>query len=119
MLTFHLSPIFKARGIEKPYSFLVKSGFTSHTASTILNNETKSLRLDHVELLCKALFCEPNDLLLWTPDTRAAYAPNLPLQKLRQSESDNNWQGTYAAMPYQKLKELTKTIMEKEKNSEE
>ena len=63
MLSLNLIPIFKARAIEKPYSFLVKAGLSPHSATNILNNKTHVFRLDHIELLCRVLICEPNDLL--------------------------------------------------------
>ncbi|MBK8628480.1 MAG: hypothetical protein IPN86_23875 [Saprospiraceae bacterium] len=36
MLYLNLAPIFAARGIERPYSYLVKAGFTHHTHSICL-----------------------------------------------------------------------------------
>ena len=110
MLSLNLSPIFKARGITKPYSFLVKAGFTNFTASNILNSNTRVFRLDHIEMLCNVLVCEPNDLLLFTPDKSKQYAPNNPLLNLTHDDSNSNWPGTLASMPFKELKEATKII---------
>ena len=41
MLSLNLTPIFNARGITKPYTFLVKAGFTPHSANGIINSKTK------------------------------------------------------------------------------
>lgn len=112
MLSLNLTPIFQVRGIDKPYSFLVKAGFSPHSATNILNNKTRIFRLDHVELLCKTLFCEPNDLLLWTPEKETDYAENFPLSKLKLTDTDNNWKETFAKMPFKQLKEVTKTIID-------
>lgn len=114
MLTFNLTPIFKARGIDKPFSFLVKNGFTNFTATNILNNNTRSFRLDHIEMLCNILVCEPNDLLLFTPDKNKQYAPNNPLLKLTGDDSNSNWPATLATMPFKELKEVTKNIIQKD-----
>ena len=115
MLTLNLTPIFKARGIDKPYSFLVKAGLTAHSATNILNSQTRIFRLDHVELLCKVLVCEPNDLLLWTPNSGEKFEPNFPLSKLIQVETGlNNWKETLATMPFKELKEVTKAIITKQ-----
>lgn len=114
MLSLNLAPIFKARGIEKPYSFLVKNGFTNFTASSILNSYGRSFRLDHIEMLCNILVCEPNDLLLFTPDKGKQYAPNNPLLKLAADEAINNWPATLASMPFKELKEVTKSIIQKD-----
>jgi DNA-binding Xre family transcriptional regulator len=116
MLSLNLTPIFKARGITKPYSFLVKSGFTNFTASNLLNYGTRTFRLDHIEMLCNALVCEPNDLLLFTPDKGKQYAPNNPLHKLTNDDINNNWPDTLANMPFKELKEATKHISGKSNN---
>jgi DNA-binding Xre family transcriptional regulator len=110
MLTLNLAPIFKARGIDKPYSFLVKNGFTNFTASNILNAHSRVFRLDHIEMLCNILVCEPNDLLLFTPDKGKQYVPNNPLLKLSSDDSNSDWPNTLATMPFKELKEVTKNI---------
>jgi DNA-binding Xre family transcriptional regulator len=112
MLSFNLQPIFKVRGIDKPYSFLVKSGMTPHAANTILNSSTRTFRLDHIEHLCKVLFCEPNDLLHWKPESGEQFSENFPLKKLSKIENAENWKQTLATMPLSELKEITKKITE-------
>lgn len=113
MLTFNLHPIFSARGIEKPFSFLVKNGFTPHTAHNILNDKIKTLRLDHVELLCELLFCEPNDLLLWTPSKNKVIHENNPLNKLRNTHKTNvDVKTVLNSLPYNQLKELSNSLTE-------
>ena len=116
MLSLNLQPIFNARGIDRPFTFLVNAGFTRHSATIIINNNTKSLRFKHIELLCKVLFCEPNDLFLWTPEKGEHYAENFPLSKLKKSEPIGNWKETLAKMPFKDLKEVTKNIISKEQN---
>lgn len=111
MLSLNLAPIFKARGIDKPYSFLVKNGFTPFTATNIINNNSRVFRLDHIEMLCNILVCEPNDLLLFTPDKDKQYAPNNPLLKLSIDDSNSNWPATLATMPFKELKEATKNLI--------
>lgn len=108
MLTFNLRTIFAARGIDKPYSYLVKNGITPHSATRILNNNTSVVRLDHIEALCEMLCCEPNDLLVWKPSEGQVVAPNHPLNKLRNtSEGQPSLHETLSGMPYQLLKELS------------
>jgi DNA-binding Xre family transcriptional regulator len=110
MLSLNLKPIFNARGITKPHAFLVKNGFSNFSASRLINNETVVFRLDHMEKLCNALVCEPNDLLLFTPDKNKRYPPNHPLLKLAHDDSNNHWPTTLATMPFKELKEVTKNI---------
>ncbi len=113
MLKLHLDPIFKARGIAKPYTFLVKAGLTSATAYMLLEGKSRSIKLDHVELLCRLLVCEPNDLMVWTPDKERNYAANHPLFKLRAQDEGSGWEETLGSLPFKELRELTKSIAAK------
>ena len=110
MLTLNLAPIFRARGIEKPFTFLVNAGLPRHSATRLINNKPAVLRLDHMELLCRVLVCEPNDLLLFKPEKGQQYAANHPLLKLTQTLPASNWQQTLAEMPLKQLREITATI---------
>jgi DNA-binding Xre family transcriptional regulator len=110
MLNLNLQHIFEARGINKPYSFLVNAGFTPHTATAIVSSSTKTFKLEHIELLCKVLVCEPNDLLLFTADKNEVLPANHPLLKLQHNHTEQNWRQTLATIPYNQLKELSKTI---------
>ncbi|MBK8625041.1 MAG: helix-turn-helix transcriptional regulator [Saprospiraceae bacterium] len=112
MLYLHLAPIFAARGIKKPYSFLVKAGFTHHAATSILHSNTRSFRLDHIEDLCRILVCEPNDLLAWKPDLNVHYAAQNPLEKLKVYGNEPTLNETLATMPFSELKKATKDFLE-------
>ena len=116
MLSLNLTPIFALRGIDRPYTFLVKAGLSPHSATSILNNNTRIFRLDHIELLCDVLVCEPNDLLEWIPDKGKVYSENNPLFKLKQQPADTTWQETFSTMSFKELKEVTRTIVAKTKN---
>lgn len=111
MLYLHLSPIFAARGIKRPYSFLIKAGFTHHAATSILHSSTRSFRLDHIEKLCRVLVCEPNDLLAWKPDQNVQYAAHNPLEKLRIYGPEPTLNETLATMPFSELKKATKDFL--------
>ena len=113
MLSLNLTPIFKARGINKPHSFLVKNGFSNFTATNLLSTSTRVFRLNYIEILCNILVCEPNDLLLFTPDKTKQYAPNNPLFKLASDDSNSNWPAALATMPFKELQEATKSITNK------
>ncbi|HMT54825.1 MAG TPA: helix-turn-helix transcriptional regulator [Saprospiraceae bacterium] len=112
MLKLNLAPIFAARGIKYPYTFLVKSGFTYHTATNLLNSKTRSFRLDHIEDLCRILVCEPNDLLEWSPELDVHYAAKNPLEKLRVSNTELSLTETLASMPLSDLKKATKDFLD-------
>ncbi|NHM02167.1 helix-turn-helix domain-containing protein [Flavobacterium difficile] len=111
MLSLHLQPIFKARGIEKPYTFLVKNGFTPHAAHNLLNAKTRVFRLDHIELLCEILICEPNDLLLWQPISGKQIAANHPLKKLSHTtDSETDLKKALFNLPYNQLKDISSKL---------
>lgn len=116
MLTLNISPIFRARGIERPYTFLVKAGFTPHSANVLLNSKTKVFRLDHIEKLCVILKCEPNDLLAWYPDKNEIIADDHPLTKLKHGESPTiDLKKTLLNMPYSELKSLSSKLIDEGK----
>jgi hypothetical protein len=112
MLSLHLAPIFKARNIERPFTFLVKAGFSRHAATSILSASPRIFRLDHIEMLCKILVCEPNDLLVFTPESGHNYAENFPLLKLKKAEMNEDLKATLATMPLKQLKEVTKAVLD-------
>ena len=86
MLTFNIRPILKQRGIENPYSFLVKAGISRPSASRILNSHPRVFRLDHIEILCTKLNCTPNDLLSWIPEKDTTLPENHSLKILKRDD---------------------------------
>ncbi|WP_329805176.1 helix-turn-helix domain-containing protein [Flavobacterium facile] len=110
MLYFNLAPIFKARGIERPHNFLVKAGISSHSAQNILNSQSRTFRLDHVEILCRVLICEPSDILTYKENPNHKISEDHPLNNLIQPESSISINDTITSMPYKQLKELAKQI---------
>ena len=118
MLYFNLETVMKARQIERPYSFLVKAGISPHSATTLLNAEIRSLRLDHIEIVCELLHCEPNDLIVFKPSDSQKLQKNHPLNKFIPKEQDTNWQDTIKMVPIAKLKEIAKLLNARDKGEE-
>jgi DNA-binding Xre family transcriptional regulator len=110
MIHLHLQPIFAARGIDKPFSFLIRSGFTYPTAHNLLNNKLSSLKLSYIEKLCDCLVCEPNDLFLWTPDKNKMYPENYPLKILTRAESSLEFRQAIQSIPYKDLIHASKSF---------
>ncbi len=110
MLTLNLKPIFKLRGIEKPYSFLVKAGLSPQSATKILNNKTRVFRLDHIEIICDKLNCTPNDLLSWTPEKDANLPNNHSLTKLKRDQIDFQLHDTIKTIPLEQLNQIASLI---------
>jgi DNA-binding Xre family transcriptional regulator len=106
MLTWNLQSVFKARGIERPYTFLVKAGISRHSATSILNNDIFFLRLSHLELLCQKLNCSPNDLLLWVPNPNNPLPKEHPLYKLKKEAPGFDLAETLKTASFEKLNEI-------------
>jgi DNA-binding Xre family transcriptional regulator len=119
MLRFQLNSIFKARGIQRPHTFLVKAGIASQTASRILNNDTHVFRLKHVEIICEKLNCTPNDLLVWTPKNDNPLSETHELNKLKShlANTGNQLQSMLKTMPLEQLNEIAALINEKKGTS--
>lgn len=110
MLFFSAKAIFKVRQIDKPYSYLVKAGFSPHAAAKITGAETRTLRLDHIERLCEVLHCEPNDLLVYKPNSQNRLPESHPLKRLIAKEDNLEWQETLKTMSLTQLREISKII---------
>lgn len=109
MLYYNLRDLFKARGIDNPFTIMVKSGISHAAAHQMLNNSTRNLKLRHIEILCKILVCQPNDLLVWVPDKDVVYTEDYPLREL-QKNPDISGLDVFADMPLKKLQEVVRAV---------
>ena len=111
MLVLNIGPVCVVRGIQNPFGYLVKSGITRHSASSLLDNTIRSVNLIHLEILCRILVCEPNDLLVWVP-VKSDYLPAThPLHKLK-STASKGISEVISEIPYKDLKTITKSIID-------
>lgn len=107
MLVLNLHPIFKARMIQNPFTYLVKAGLSRHAAELLLSGRARSPRLEHIEKLCQVLICEPNDLYHWTPEKDTQYQQNHPLFKLTRQITVHNWMESFSSLPLSELKDIS------------
>lgn len=110
MIRLYLGPLFVARGIEDPYTYLKKNGFPRHTASRLLSGYYTHLHFDYLEKLCVLLRCSPNELLHYTPASGQQLAADHPLLELKKSLPVLNWKERIGQMPLPKLLELMEQI---------
>jgi DNA-binding Xre family transcriptional regulator len=106
MLTFNFSRIFTARGIEKPFTFLVKAGYSDNFATRIVHSRHDKLNLKEVERLCELFQCTPNDLLEWIPKSKDADNGNHPLISLKRSGSAVQLAKILSSIPLDKLGDI-------------
>lgn len=110
MLTFNFSRIFKARGIDKPFSYLVKMGYSDNFATRIVNNRIQRLNLSDVERLCEIFQCTPNDLLEWIPESKDKTNDNHPLVSIKRSDKVVELTQILSSVPLDKLSEIERVI---------
>ena len=115
MLKFNFQRIFKAKGIDKPFTHLLGLGFQRSAASRINAGSMKSVKLKDLEKYCEKFECTPNDLLEWTPNKYVEDASKHPLNGLVRAESSVNIKAMLHSMPVAHLAEIEKFILEKVK----
>ena len=110
MLQLQLQASIAQRGVASPLKYLVKNGFTYHTAHRILHNTVDSISFPHLEQLCLLLNCTINDLFVYTKGNNTNIADTHPLNKLSKPPSTINISQTLQQLPYDKIKELEKMV---------
>ena len=117
MLKFNFQRIFNAKGIDKPFSYLVEQGFQRSAASRINAGNLKSMKLKDLERYCEKFDCTPNDLLEWITNKYVEDADRHPLSSLRRPESTMNIKAMLHSMPISHLEEIERFIQEKAKQN--
>ncbi len=112
MLTLNLKRLFALRGIDKPFAFLVKNGFSDWTASGWLNGQTKTIKYSHVEKLCVLLNCEPNDMFEWQATDSTLNTETHPLRKLKRESANITVAEMMKAIPIEKMDEIQNILKE-------
>lgn len=112
MLKYNFDRIFKARGVDKPFTYLRKAGFSDNFATKVKNNKIARLDLIMLERLCIKLRCTPNDFLEWTPDKSDNLDNDHPINIIRKSEKVVDITKTLNSIPLGKLDDIEKLINE-------
>lgn len=89
MLKFNLKTYLQLRNVNKPRTFLINLGIYHGTARKILSGEMDTLQLRHLENICRALRCTPNDILEWMPDPQRPVDESHPLYQLASNKNLN------------------------------
>lgn len=116
MLTYNLKKHFKLRGITYPARYLMEIGFTKQIAYNIARDNFVSLSPEHLEKLCLALNCTPNDLMEWEPGKNVTNPETQSLQKLRPVQF-TDIRSFISSLPYEKMNEIMAQIEETKKKS--
>ncbi len=117
MLTFNFTRIFKSRGIEKPFSYLVKLGYSDNFATRVVNNRIERLNLKDIEKLCEHFQCTPNDLLEWIPSSQDLNNETHPLASIKRSNKVVELTKILNSVPLDKLNDIETMINKEIKNT--
>jgi DNA-binding Xre family transcriptional regulator len=117
MLSITIYPILQARGVDKPFEYLRKAGFSIHITRILLQRKVFTLRLPYIEKLCILFTCSPHDLMQYNPEAGQKLAPEHPLNALHSSTADYNWKDSLQSMPLNQVKELVKQLKEGNRGS--
>ena len=112
MLNYNFSRVFKARGIDKPFTYLCNSGFSDQFATKVKNNKIKRLGLKEMEKLCLLLKCTPNDFMEWIPDADYDNIDNHPMDYLKKTY-EVDMVKTINSIPLGQIQEIEQLIKEK------
>jgi len=110
MLRYNFTRIFKAKAIDRPFTFLKKAGFSESFASKVKNNNVYRLHVDLLERLCISIGCTPNDIMEWSPKNNSSLKPEHPLNELRRSEKLFDLTTALNSLPLSKLEEIEQLI---------
>jgi putative transcriptional regulator len=67
MVTLNVLQLLKERGKTK-YWLYKQLGMSYQNFNRMVNNETKSIRYENIEVLCQLLECTPNQLFTFTDE---------------------------------------------------
>lgn len=113
MLTFNINRLLKIRAVEKPFAYMVASGFSTDFSSRMIKEKTRRMDLRMVERLCELFRCTPNDLIEWEPSPEQAAVENHPLKPLERAKKVEGLTQLLNAIPLDKLEEIESLIKEK------
>jgi DNA-binding Xre family transcriptional regulator len=106
MLKMNLAGLMRQRGIPNPAHFLVKHGFTYHTANRLLRNAQDSVSNKKLEKLCLLLNCTIDDLYEWQKPSDTFIPENHPLHKLLPKAGEVDMLQKMQELPMEKLAQL-------------
>ena len=118
MLRYNFDRVFKARGIDRPFSYLRKAGFTDNMAVNINRSKVTKLDVKFMEQLCLLLRCTPNDLMSWEPENSEQVPKDHPLYRIKRNEDQVEITKMINGIPLDKLGAIKKLIREEVQKKE-
>jgi succinate dehydrogenase flavin-adding protein (antitoxin of CptAB toxin-antitoxin module) len=95
------------RGIDRVFNFLSRNGFIRTTAYQFSSGHIKSVKIEHVEKICRLLNCTPNDLFEWKSDAGGDLPAGHALKSLVKDDlKSTNVRALLKDIPVEKLPEI-------------
>ena len=111
-LKLNLKELFITRGIRHPYSEMSKLGISHAVIHSLISGTQVLLKIVHVEKICLALRCTPNDLFRWAPLQGANVPQSHPLHSLNRTLTEASLSTELAEMSLDHLRVLKKVAAE-------
>lgn len=113
MLYFNAMRVLELRGVERPYSYLRRNGFTHSMARSIFGGRVLQIRVEQIEQLCLLLNCVPSDLFEWRDGGDGKQiAENHAIHALTRGNSATHISRMVKDIPVEKLDRLGAMIEE-------
>lgn len=110
MIFFNSARIFRLKSIHRPFSYLVKMGYSTGYATKLSRNQVSQINLQYLERFCRDFNCTPNDVF----DFRLNRNDDLPsdhaLHSLRKKELTNEINHIINALPVEKIEQIHNII---------
>lgn len=109
MIHLFLKPMLVARGIDRPYSYLVNAGFSPTDARELLNTDISHFTIAQINKLCEVLHCSPDELLESSGQLVNMTDSGL-LSALKRSSKTSNWLHNLKENSLQELSKLKEVV---------
>ena len=117
MLKYTFKKMFSMRGVQKPYTWLRKIGFSRGLASKISTEQCKKLSEKHLTLLCLSFNCTPDDMMEWVMPGNEKLNPRKAVHALHPSKDGVDAAKLLWDLPAKQLKKLA-IMLRKEEDEE-
>lgn len=109
MLQWRVKELLIEKGYMHSHKWLLQRKISPELATKILHNKQQRVELRHLNNICEAAYCTPNDLFVWQPEVPAQFKPSHPMQALRARAIANINQKLKSLSPEQ-IQELNKIV---------
>ena len=117
MITLNIPRIALIKGIQNPYTYMVKNGFKPQTAKDLHAGRTKRLDFAHLEKLCRIFHCEPHDLYDYSPNPNTVLPGADYLAFLTKPKVEHGIRELTSGLPLKEMENLLAEVAQRYKPS--